>query len=178
METDSSQSMTAWGINVGSKLAQGVSRIYSNFFSSGIPPSSSSPSGRGVPASPTSGASSGVAGGSLSGPQKGIVTILDLLEVPNAKGDELPLVDKIPGIVAHFIAHNKAISALKFDSTGNLLLTCDSAGHYFHLFRIFPFPAGSSYSAVHHLYTLYRGDTPGTVQVCICFVPCQFLLIN
>jgi len=55
--------------------------------------------------------------------------------------------------------------ALKFDSTGNLLLTCDSSGHYFNLFRILPFPASSAFSAVHHLYSLYRGDTPGSVQV-------------
>ena len=33
MEVDGSQSVTAWGINVGSKLAQGVSKIYSNIFS-------------------------------------------------------------------------------------------------------------------------------------------------
>jgi len=35
MEIDGNQSVTAWGINVGSKLAQGVSKIYSNIFSSG-----------------------------------------------------------------------------------------------------------------------------------------------
>ena len=54
---------------------------------------------------------------------------------------------------------------MRFDSTGNLLLTCDSAGNYFNLFRIFPFPAGAAFSTVHHLYSLYRGDTPGSVQV-------------
>ena len=55
--------------------------------------------------------------------------------------------------------------ALQFDHTGSLLLTCDRVGNYFNLFRIVPHPAGSGYAAVHHLYSLYRGDTPGSVQV-------------
>ena len=54
---------------------------------------------------------------------------------------------------------------MSFDPNGSLLLTCDRLGSYFNLFRIVPHPAGSSYSAVHHLYSLYRGDTPGSVQV-------------
>ena len=57
--------------------------------------------------------------------------------------------------------------ALQFDHTGSLLLTCDRVGNYFNLFRIVPHPAGSGYAAVHHLYSLYRGDTPGSVQVSI-----------
>ncbi|CAB4064391.1 Breast carcinoma-amplified sequence 3 homolog,Breast carcinoma-amplified sequence 3 [Lepeophtheirus salmonis] len=55
--------------------------------------------------------------------------------------EELNLADNLDGIVAHFIAHNKAIVAMKFDSSASLLLT-----------------------SVHHLYSLYRGDTPGSVQ--------------
>ena len=35
MESEGNQSVAAWSINVGSKLAQGVSKLYSNFFSSG-----------------------------------------------------------------------------------------------------------------------------------------------
>ena len=49
-ESDSSQSIAAWGINVGSKFAQGVSKMCSNFFSgsSAAPiPSSSAPSSYG-----------------------------------------------------------------------------------------------------------------------------------
>ena len=57
--------------------------------------------------------------------------------------------------------------ALQFDHTGSLLLTCDRVGNYFNLFRIVPHPAGAGYAAVHHLYSLYRGDTPGSVQVSI-----------
>ena len=59
----------------------------------------------------------------------------------------------------------QAVVAMSFDPNGSLLLTCDRLGSYFNLFRIVPHPAGSSYSAVHHLYSLYRGDTPGSVQV-------------
>ena len=112
LETDSSQSMAAWGINVGSRLAQGVSRFYSNFFAGGASPSSS-PSGRHhhhhqQPSPTTPGSGGGGSGpGSASGPQRGVVTVLDLLDVPNAEGDELPLADRIAGVVAHFIAHNK-----------------------------------------------------------------------
>ena len=73
--------------------------------------------------------------------------------------------DRLEGVVAHFVAHNKAVVALEFDANGSLLLTCDKMGSYFNLFKIVPHPAGSSYSAVHHLYSLYRGDTPGSVQV-------------
>ena len=35
MESEGNQSVAAWSINVGSKLAQGVSKLYSNFFSTG-----------------------------------------------------------------------------------------------------------------------------------------------
>jgi hypothetical protein len=59
---------------------------------------------------------------------------------------------------------SQAIVALQFDHTGSLLLTCDRVGNYFNLFRIVPHPAGSGFAAVHHLYSLYRGDTPGSVQ--------------
>jgi len=41
------------------------------------------------------------------GPQKGIVTVLDLLAVPDAEGDELALTERLEGVIAHFIAHNK-----------------------------------------------------------------------
>ena len=61
----------------------------------------------------------------------------------------------------------QAIVALQFDHTGSLLLTCDRVGNYFNLFRIVPHPAGAGYAAVHHLYSLYRGDTPGSVQVTV-----------
>ena len=68
-------------------------------------------------------------------------------------------------LTLHFPLRSQAIVALQFDHTGSLLLTCDRVGNYFNLFRIVPHPAGSGYAAVHHLYSLYRGDTPGSVQV-------------
>ena len=46
----------------------------------------------------------------------------------------------------------------------SLLVTADRPGHNFHLFRVVAHPLGSAFAAVHHLYTLYRGDTPGSVQ--------------
>ena len=75
------------------------------------------------------------------------------------------LSDIIINIGEQSTAGMKEIVAMEFNSSGELLLTCDKAGNYFHLFRIVPCIAGSCHSAVHHLYTLYRGDTPGSVQV-------------
>ncbi len=108
LETDCSQSMAAWGINVGSRLAQGVSKIYSNLFSSSPTSPRSSTHQFGMPQS--SAGSRGVGGGDViggPGPQKGVVTILDVLRIPNADGNELLLADRIEGVIAHFIAHNK-----------------------------------------------------------------------
>lgn len=59
---------------------------------------------------------------------------------------------------------------MQFDPSGMLLLTADKRGHDFHLFRIQPHPGGSNLAAVHHLYTLHRGDTSARVQD-ICFSP-------
>ena len=119
METDGSQSVAAWGINVGSKLAQGVSKIYSNLFSSSSttanPPlsSPSASSGRHQPfLSGSGGSNPGVTSGSgsLTGnevAQKGVVTVLDIIRVYRQDHDEVNLMDKMDGVVAHFIAHNK-----------------------------------------------------------------------
>ena len=41
--------------------------------------------------------------------QKGIVTILDVLQICNSTDqDEVNLNDKMAGVIAHFVAHNKA----------------------------------------------------------------------
>ena len=40
MEGEAGQSVTAWGINVGNKLASGVSKFYTNIFTSSPRPSS------------------------------------------------------------------------------------------------------------------------------------------
>uniref|UniRef100_A0AAR5PV04 BCAS3 WD40 domain-containing protein n=1 Tax=Dendroctonus ponderosae TaxID=77166 RepID=A0AAR5PV04_DENPD len=101
------------------------------------------------------------AGCSADVPQKGIVTILDVENTSsqNADGSHHP-----ESIVAHFVAHSEAIVWLQFGPCGLLLLTADKRGHDFNLFKIYPHPIGSALTAVHHLYTLHRGDTSARVQ--------------
>ena len=64
-----------------------------------------------VPASPTSqsalAAASRSAAGMGSEPQKGVVTVLDIMRVRRPEGEEVNVADKIDGVIAHFIAHNK-----------------------------------------------------------------------
>jgi len=61
-----------------------------------------------------------------------------------------------PDIIAHFSAHCEAIVALNFDQSGLMLVTADKNGHRFNVFKIHPSILGSSFAAVHHLYTLHR----------------------
>jgi len=69
------------------------------------------------------------------------------------------------GLVAHFPAHvAQSISALAFDPSGMMLLTADCLGHNFHLYRVMAHPWSCSLGAVHHLYTLHRGDTMAQVR--------------
>lgn len=96
------------------------------------------------------------------------MTILDVVDMcsTDTETETMDIFNnKQEGIVAHFVAHTKAIVALEWDPSGSLLLTADKPGHNFHLFRIVAHPLGSAFASVHHLYTLYRGDTPGSVQV-------------
>ena len=51
-----------------------------------------------------------------------------------------------------------------FITLGMMLLTADKLGHNFHLFRIMAHPWSCSLGAVHHLYTLHRGDTTAEVK--------------
>ena len=72
-------------------------------------------------------------------------------------------------VVAHFVAHvDQPLACLRLSSSGSLLATADALGHAFHVFSIFSHPAGSPHTAVHHLYTLWRGKTPAQVSFC-CF---------
>ncbi|KAK7078259.1 Breast carcinoma amplified sequence 3 [Halocaridina rubra] len=96
-------------------------------------------------------------------PTPGVITILDTQMVGCG---EISLLSSgtSSGIVAHFAAHHAAaIVALQFDPTGMLLLSADKQGHNFHLFRLQPHPLSSAQSAIHHLYTLHRGDTTAKV---------------
>lgn len=122
-----------------------------------------------------------------SQPQPGIVTIIDIENVGEGEVGQMRIIvrrlnlDVIivtsfayqvnvhedsdgEGIVAHFMAHvSEPIAAMQFDPSGMLLLTADRPGRNFHVFRILPHPSDSSLGAVHHLYTLYRGDTTAKV---------------
>jgi len=46
-----------------------------------------------------------------------------------------------------------------------MLLTADVLGNNFHVFHVLPHPICPSLSAIHHLYTLHRGDTTATVSL-------------
>ncbi|CAI5794828.1 breast carcinoma-amplified sequence 3 isoform X3 [Podarcis lilfordi] len=88
----------------------------------------------------------------------GIVTVIDTETV--GEGQVLVSEDlDSDGIVAHFPAHEKPICCMSFNPSGMLLVTTDTLGHDFHVFQILTHPWSSSQSAVHHLYTLHRGET-------------------
>ncbi|MBN3319933.1 BCAS3 protein, partial [Atractosteus spatula] len=66
----------------------------------------------------------------------------------------------------------------ELDGEGMLLVTADTLGHDFHVFQILTHPWSSSQSAVHHLYTLHRGETEAKVQD-ICFShDCRWAVIS
>ncbi|XP_057695596.1 breast carcinoma-amplified sequence 3 isoform X4 [Corythoichthys intestinalis] len=97
----------------------------------------------------------------------GVVTIIDTDSV--GEGQVLVSEDSEgQGLVAHFPAHDKPISCMQFNPSGMLLVTADTLGHDFHVFQILTHPWMSSQSAVHHLYTLHRGETEAKVQD-MCF---------
>ncbi|KAJ8367865.1 hypothetical protein SKAU_G00078930 [Synaphobranchus kaupii] len=107
----------------------------------------------------------------------GVVTIIDTLNV--GEGQVMVCEDSDgEGVVAHFPAHDKPISCLAFNPSGMLLVTADTQGHDFHVFQILTHPWASSQSAVHHLYTLHRGETEAKVQD-MCFSPdCRWAVIS
>ncbi|XP_064652117.1 BCAS3 microtubule associated cell migration factor-like isoform X2 [Lineus longissimus] len=89
----------------------------------------------------------------------GIVTILDIVNV-NVSSDW-----EGEGLIAHFTAHaTEPIAAMAFDNSGTMLLTACRLGHNFHVFKIMAHPWNSTHGAVHHIYTLHRGDTTAKVQ--------------
>lgn len=101
------------------------------------------------------------------GNQPGVVTILDIKhpikDISPTTGTPVAINGADP-IIAHFVAHNEAITAMSFDPSGILLLTADRRGHDFNVFRIQSHPCGSVLAAVHHIYVLHRGDTTSKVQ--------------
>ncbi|XP_069827882.1 BCAS3 microtubule associated cell migration factor isoform X2 [Dendropsophus ebraccatus] len=107
----------------------------------------------------------------------GVITIIDTETV--AEGQVLVSDDSDgEGIVAHFPAHEKPICCMAFNPSGMLLVTSDTLGHDFHVFQILTHPWSSSQSAVHHLYTLHRGETEAKVQD-ICFShDCRWVVVS
>ncbi|VDI22014.1 Hypothetical predicted protein [Mytilus galloprovincialis] len=98
-----------------------------------------------------------------NGNRPGIISIVDL---QNIHGDHYCVSEdnEDDSLVAHFHAHaNEPVSHMLFDPAGTLLLTACKLGHNFHVFRIMAHPCSSSLGAVHHLFTLHRGDTTAKV---------------
>ncbi|KAG5836751.1 hypothetical protein ANANG_G00231890 [Anguilla anguilla] len=110
-------------------------------------------------------------------PRPGVVTVIDTLNV--GEGQVMVSEDSDgEGVVAHFPAHDKPISCMAFNPSGMLLVTADTLGHDFHVFQVLTHPWTSSQSAVHHLYTLHRGETEAKVQD-ICFSPdCRWAVVS
>ncbi|NXK65760.1 BCAS3 protein, partial [Sylvietta virens] len=107
----------------------------------------------------------------------GIVTIIDTETV--AEGQVLVSEDSdSDGIVAHFPAHEKPICCMAFNPSGMLLVTTDTLGHDFHVFQILTHPCSSSQSAVHHLYTLHRGETEAKVQDISFSHDCRWVVVS
>ncbi|KAL3858527.1 hypothetical protein ACJMK2_013112 [Sinanodonta woodiana] len=97
------------------------------------------------------------------GCRPGIVTVVDIQRVTS---DHFCVNEDNEGdaMIAHFHAHAaEPVAALAFDSSGTLLASACRLGHNFHIFRLMAHPCGSSLGAVHHLYTLYRGETTARV---------------
>ncbi|XP_019477534.1 breast carcinoma-amplified sequence 3 homolog [Meleagris gallopavo] len=59
-----------------------------------------------------------------------------------------------------------------------LLVTTDTLGHDFHVFQILTHPWSSSQSAVHHLYTLHRGETEAKVQDISFSHDCRWVVVS
>ncbi|GFO44328.1 hypothetical protein PoB_007083300 [Plakobranchus ocellatus] len=98
-----------------------------------------------------------------NGHRPGIVSVVDLKCL---RGDQfhVPEDPDIDGLIAHFHAHaNEPVAAMAFDPSGTLLVTACKLGHNFHVFSLVAHPCSSSLGAVHHLYTLHRGDTTAKV---------------
>lgn len=103
-----------------------------------------------------------------NGHRPGIISVIDTQTV---SGDHFSVSEDndAEGLIAHFHAHaNEPVSCMTFDTTGTLLLTACKLGHNFHVFRIMAHPCASSLGAIHHLYTLHRGETTAKV-IDMCF---------
>uniref|UniRef100_A0ABM5ENB1 BCAS3 microtubule associated cell migration factor isoform X4 n=1 Tax=Pogona vitticeps TaxID=103695 RepID=A0ABM5ENB1_9SAUR len=107
----------------------------------------------------------------------GIITVIDTETVGEGQVLVSEDVDS-DGIVAHFPAHEKPICCMSFNPSGMLLVTADTLGHDFHVFQILTHPSSSSQSAVHHLYTLHRGETEAKVQDISFSRDCRWVVVS
>ncbi|XP_043196973.1 breast carcinoma-amplified sequence 3 homolog [Amphibalanus amphitrite] len=149
MNAESSHSYTASMLHAAKSISKGIRELGEGL-------ASTLAGGRyAPPVSPAAGA----AASSNGAPQPGLVTVLDVL----ATGRGGPNAPPGHGVVAHFQAHLSAVVQLCFDASGTLLLTADKPGNSFHVFRIQPHSQRPALATVHHLYTLYRGDTTAKV---------------
>ncbi|XP_061775314.1 breast carcinoma-amplified sequence 3 [Nerophis ophidion] len=154
---DNSQSYTATVINAAKTLKSGLTMVGKvvTQLAGTVPTSTSDEEG-----SPHTGSRRSLH-------TSGVVTIIDTHSV--GEGQVLVSEDSDGGgVVAHFPAHDKPISCMQFSPSGMLLVTADILGHDFHVFQVLTHPWTSSQSAVHHLYTLHRGETEAKVQD-MCF---------
>ncbi|EMP37720.1 Breast carcinoma-amplified sequence 3 [Chelonia mydas] len=107
----------------------------------------------------------------------GIITVIDTETV--GEGQVIVSEDSDSnGIVAHFPAHEKPICCMAFNPSGMLLVTTDTLGHDFHVFQVLTHPWSSSQSAVHHLYTLHRGETEAKVQDISFSHDCRWVVVS
>lgn len=158
---DGVSSYTATVLNAAKSLSKGL-RELGEHVAAGLLPASTGNSSNQAPIG--MGSSTNV---NADGSQPGIVTILDIKhqirDISPTSGTPVSVNGNDP-IIAHFLAHTEAVTAMAFDPSGMLLLTADRRGHDFNVFRIQPHPSGSVLAAVHHLYVLHRGDTSAKVQ--------------
>ncbi|XP_059170422.1 BCAS3 microtubule associated cell migration factor-like [Physella acuta] len=106
-----------------------------------------------------------------NGFRPGIVSVYDLKSARSEQGSKSEISQfyvsedpDVEGLIAHFHAHaNEPVAAMAFDPSGILLVTACKLGHNFHVFSLVAHPCSSSLGAVHHLYTLHRGDTTAKV---------------
>uniref|UniRef100_A0A5S6QMW7 BCAS3 domain-containing protein n=1 Tax=Trichuris muris TaxID=70415 RepID=A0A5S6QMW7_TRIMR len=95
----------------------------------------------------------------------GVITIIDLAVFPHIEGGLSSLSPGCQGVVAHFAAHlDEKVSRMAFNPSGTILLTGGKSGREFHVFNVLSHPCDSNMGAVHHLYTLFRGNTNAAVQ--------------
>lgn len=158
---DGVSSYTATVLNAAKCLGKGL-RELGEHVAAGLTGSASNVSGQGGGGSTN--ASTNV---NADGSQPGIITILDIKhqikDISPTSGTPVAINGNDP-IIAHFLAHTEAVTAMCFDPSGMLLVTADRRGHDFNVFRIQPHPSGSVLAAAHHLYVLHRGDTSAKVQ--------------